>query len=189
MTKTFNTGISGQCNHDQKNVLVVVTLTGYSSIECFGRGYIDRIFQYLMFWSRLYWQGIPVLNVLFIITLTGYSSIECFGTMTKTFNTRISCQCNHDQNIKYWNILSNVTMTKTFNTGISCKCNHDVVTLTVFQYGMFWSWLHWQGIPVLNVLVMVTLTEYSSIVCHGYIILEYPVKCNHDQNIQYWNIL
>jgi hypothetical protein len=30
------------------NVLFMVTLTGYSSIECFGHGYIDRVFQYWM---------------------------------------------------------------------------------------------------------------------------------------------
>jgi uncharacterized protein (UPF0254 family) len=93
------------------NVFVVVTLTGYSSIECFGHGYIDRVFQYWMFWSWLHWQDIQVLNVLVMVTLTGYSSIECFGhgyivTMTKTFNTGISCKCNHDKNIQYWNILS-----------------------------------------------------------------------------------
>jgi uncharacterized protein (UPF0254 family) len=55
----------------------MVTLTGYSSIECFGHGYIDRIFKYCMSWLHL--QDIPVLNVLFMVTLTGYSSIECFG--------------------------------------------------------------------------------------------------------------
>jgi hypothetical protein len=142
----------------------MVTFTGYSSIECFGHGYIDRIFKCCMSW--LHWQDIPVLNVSIL-------EYPVNVTMTKTFHIGIPCQCNHDKNIQYWNILC-------FGHGYIDR---------VFQYWMFWSWLHWQDIQVLNVLFMVTLT------------LEYPVnvtmtyntwiscQCNHDQNIQYWNIL
>jgi hypothetical protein len=124
------------------NVLVMVTRYSWNTakagdkhqsinMECFGHGYIDRVFQYWMFWPWLHWQsipvlivfghgyidGIPVLNVfghgyidrifqywmfLVLVTLTGYSSIECL--------------------LEY---SVNVTMAKTFNSGIPCQCNHD----------------------------------------------------------------
>jgi hypothetical protein len=103
VTMTYNTWISCQCNHDLNiqywnilspvlNVFVVVTLTGYSSIECFCRGYIDRVFQYWMFWS---WPWPKHCILEYPVNVT----------MTKTLYTGIACQCNHDQNIQYWNTL------------------------------------------------------------------------------------
>ena len=173
------------------NVLVMVTLTEYSSIECF--------------WSWLHWQGIPVLNVLVMVTRYSWNTAKA-GDKHQSINMECFGHGYIDRVFQYWMFMVMVTLTGYSSVECFWSWLHwqGIPVLNVFgpgyidrifQYWMFWSWLHWQDIQVLhvmvtwqdiqvlhvmvtwqdisvlNVFVVVTLTGYSSIecFCHGYI--------------------
>jgi hypothetical protein len=112
------------------NVLFMVTLTGYSSVVC--HGYIDRVFQYWMFWSWLHWQDIQVLYVMVTLTGYSSVECFCRGYIDRVFQYWMFLSWLHWQGIPTTlEYPVNVTMTKTFNTGIPCQCNHDIQHLNI----------------------------------------------------------